>query len=257
MHLLGTPEKPEAPLLLGTHRDTLDRITTQMMTEDPSFSFQTYMDKTSSDPPTEPSSLDWNCGPLLASISRPLASPVLVCTDSPQPDVRAHPSACRTTLPLTCFVDLPQNGRNFRHAVSWAAQSEGDLWGTEDSQFPWPVVAIHSGACGNERIRTAIALESTHLDARRESVSDPDRPLGSGNSLRRPHGPRATTHAPPPGDLVQVRCGHGLAFSPASADSQPPRRALPAATPGSPDALRPHKAPGTTLDFSRRFECFP
>ena len=75
-------------------------------------------------------------------------------------------------------VHLPQTGRHLCHAVSSAAQFEGELGENGGRQFPWPVLAILSGLHGPERARTATVLEATRY-----------RPLGSGSALRAQHMP--------------------------------------------------------------------
>ena len=84
-----------------------------------------------------------------------------------------HPSPSAPTLPdptLGLFTWLATPCPRPR---SWRETAGG----TGQPQFLWRVVAIHSGLRGPERTRTATAHEATLLDARRDSVSGPQKTL--------------------------------------------------------------------------------
>ena len=146
--------KPEAPLSPGTHRDTVDRTTTQRMMGDPSLALQAQMDATSSDRQRD-------MRHIIEAFTRTVVSahPCLVSGPDP-PDLAAiaarflppslgtshHPSSSAPILldptlgpipllagPHTC---LPQTGRHLCHAVSWATQLDGDLCETEGLTVP-------------------------------------------------------------------------------------------------------------------------
>ena len=75
-----------------------------------------------------------------------------------------------------------------------------------ETSAPVPVGrGLPSGVRGAERTRTATALEATHLDARRDPVSDLNRLSDTGDSLRPPHGSHSASHTPPPSEHIQVR----------------------------------------------------
>ena len=74
-------------------------------------------------------------------------------------------------------------------------RAAGDRWGLGGPWPTWPAAAVHSDLRGTERARTATAHEVPRLDARRDSVSDHDRPMASGIPLGPLAGP-ARLHTP-------------------------------------------------------------
>ena len=116
---------------------------------------------------SEPSRPGRHRGPLLA----PLASAVLICSDTPRPGDETHLLAFRTTPLFTDFVDLRETDLLTRAVRRRPWETEGP------SILVATVVAIHSRFRGPERTRTATA-HNTY--GRQEGLSvGPQQSLGT------------------------------------------------------------------------------